>query len=138
MELRSRAMAFTEVLSASQDRVSLERLRSLSFYGVPDEVPHLRAQTWKVLLGVLPLHDPQGWGAHRESLRSAYESFLDEFDIVHITPEATHRVLYENADALMEVKRNSPQKSAGGSHHKSLAGEGGGGGGGGAESKILW
>jgi hypothetical protein len=50
--IRDRIVNFMKVLS--KRRIDMLMLRSLSFRGIPQELPSLRPIVWKVLLGFLP------------------------------------------------------------------------------------
>lgn len=45
---------FDDMLSTQKQFVDLEKLRALSWNGVPSNTPHYRCQIWKLLLDYLP------------------------------------------------------------------------------------
>lgn len=65
--------ALLEALNTHAD-ISLDQVRTLCFYGIPEECKGLRALLWRLLLGYLPL-SPSHWPASLHSHRHNYSLF---------------------------------------------------------------
>ena len=67
-------------------------IKSIAFYGIPDEVRSLRPFIWRVLFGYLPLEKSK-WTKILTTNRKIYESFVHELiitkneEILNLSPE---------------------------------------------------
>lgn len=69
-------LALLETLNTHAD-ISLDQVRTLCFYGIPEECKGLRALLWRLLLGYLPL-SPSHWTASLHSHRHNYSLFRSD------------------------------------------------------------
>eukprot|EP00930_Biecheleria_cincta_P031690 TRINITY_DN21985_c0_g1_i1.p1 TRINITY_DN21985_c0_g1~~TRINITY_DN21985_c0_g1_i1.p1 ORF type:complete len:696 (-),score=178.10 TRINITY_DN21985_c0_g1_i1:11-2098(-) len=79
-------------------------LRLLTFRGLPDSSPALRAQAWKVLLGYLPMRRHDEWNAIQGEKRALYAGYTSDM----LSVSATHDVCVKEAEtstsAVMEAE----------------------------------
>lgn len=75
---RDRIVYFLKLLN--RDKVSMHALRSLSFFGIPEEVPAFRPLVWRMLFNYLP-NAPADWITHMRDQQKVYESFRNELII---------------------------------------------------------
>lgn len=62
----------------SNPLINLNKLRSLCFTGIPDEINGVRSIIWKLLLGYIP-YNRSDWASVLESNRKIYWEFVEEF-----------------------------------------------------------
>eukprot|EP00347_Sterkiella_histriomuscorum_P006901 403350997 len=73
--IRERAINFMKVLG--KRRIDMIMLRSLSFRGVPQEIPGLRPIVWRVLLGYLP-RETAKWEQFLKNQKQIYKDWRKE------------------------------------------------------------
>ena len=62
------------------DPLNIKMIKSIAFYGVPDEIRSLRPIVWRVLLGYFPAEKSK-WSEILKSHKEIYESFVSILNI---------------------------------------------------------
>lgn len=70
--MKERVINFMKILG--KRRINMLMLRSLSFRGIPNDVPSLRPIVWRVLLGYLP-RETAKWDQTLRHQRQSYEEW---------------------------------------------------------------
>ena len=78
--------------------ININKLRSLCFYGIPDEINGLKSLCWKVLLGYLPKNRSE-WQAVLDEDRKNYEYYIDIF--LRNTKIPPHDIIKEHESSLL-------------------------------------
>ncbi|KAL0235422.1 hypothetical protein GEMRC1_002004 [Eukaryota sp. GEM-RC1] len=78
--------SLVDVLSA--DEVSLEKLRTIAYRGLPEDSHRLRSITWSILLSSLPTKR-SSWLSVLTSRRQLYCDYVKDFWVEAPPPEAT-------------------------------------------------
>lgn len=61
--------------------LNMKVIKSLAFYGIPDEIKGLRSMVWRLLLNYLP-KDKAKWGSILEQNHKNYELFIKDFLVI--------------------------------------------------------
>lgn len=76
-KVKERVKHFVKALTEF-DPLNIKMIKSLAFYGIPDEIRSLRPLIWRILFGYFPA-DKFKWTDILNNHKNVYESFLAEF-----------------------------------------------------------
>ncbi|KAL3284460.1 hypothetical protein HHI36_018621 [Cryptolaemus montrouzieri] len=92
MAYRARLKEFDDVLS--QDVINLKTLKTISFYGIPDD-HGLRSLCWRLLLNYLPV-ERISWSSFLVEKRNLYKQLIDEMVVMPGSKESNGDVTCED------------------------------------------
>ena len=92
----------------SNPLINLNKLRSICFTGIPDEINGLRSLLWKVVLGYIP-NNRSKWDSVLESNRKIYAEFVEEF--LQVKQEKLAPSVLEELGKLKKENQNLKQSN---------------------------
>ena len=95
LKTKESVINFLKILN--KRKIEIAMLRSLSFRGIPSDIPVLRPIVWKVLLGYLP-RETSKWKDVMDEQKKIYDSL--RFELIVIPDMEEEHPLYHNDHPL--------------------------------------
>lgn len=112
VKVKERVDYFIKALTKFEP-LNTKMIKSISFYGIPDEIRSLRPFIWRVLFGYLPAEKSK-WDEILANNKVIYDSFVQELierkndEIINLPPEFLKECNWENY--LLEIDLETNEK----------------------------